>query len=81
MQLTATRVTIAMLRKRAQRWVWTPERVGFGWRYVGCQGDEQVIVEAFASIWDDEGVSPSRWLVAPGHGSLESWLMAEESCD
>lgn len=78
LQLTY-KVTKRRLEEDAPDWLWSGERHGFGWRYVGRRGKEVVRVQRsfIFSTHDDEYVDPVRWMVVTGTTSVDyvSWIL------
>ncbi len=66
------------LRAEAPGWVWTAERYGMGWRYVGTRHERQVTVYATASLCGPlEDDYTTVWRVDDGAASTDyaSWWM------
>jgi len=80
-ELMGSTVSLERLRGWFPEWQWTAERHGFGYRYLGKQGDRAVTVQAFATLCGplDDDYS-TQWRVDDGKTSkdLASWSLENQ---
>lgn len=69
-------MNIKFLRQNLSFWHWTPERFGFGWRYVGTNIDngyiETVTAYPVARLIDEDEFR-TEWMVSFGGKEIPFW--------